>query len=732
MTNTTTHSTAGGIRVTVTRTALDYATGCEPLVDALNTRRGCLFASQVDAPGRYTRFDMGFIDPPLALSGRASDFRLEALNPRGRALLPLIAPALQADPHVTGLDLGTDALSGQVAAPAGSFPEEARTRQPTLFSVVRALIRLFASPADPHLGLYGAFGYDLAHQFEPVPRHLPRPADARDLLLYLPDRVRVVDHARQQAVEHAYSFDTPAGPTAALPATTAPAPFNPVATTVPPACDHAPGAYVAVVEQVRALCRSGDLFEAVPSQTFASTCPGPPSAVYRRLRAANPAPYAGFLNLGEGEFLVAASPEMYVRVTGRRVETCPISGTIARGRDALEDAAQVRALLNSAKDEAELTMCTDVDRNDKARVCEPGSVRLLARRQIEQYSRLFHTVDHVEGRLRAGMDALDAFLAHCWAVTVTGAPKRAAIAFLEAREASARRWYGGAIGQLGFDGDMNTGLTLRTARLKDGVAEVRAGATVLYDSDPEGEDAECRLKAAALMAAITQDRPAPPPVVAPVTPAAARALLVDFEDSFLHNLADYLRQAGLVVETFRHSAARAAIAAHRPELVVLSPGPGRPADFAMSAIIEAALDAGAAILGVCLGLQGLVEHFGGTLGVADRPAHGVPAQVVTTPARLLPGLPGRLTVGRYHSLYAATLPDELRVVARTSDGVVMAVEHATLPVAAVQFHPESILTAAGGVGLALVRDAAAALLAARAPAGTGATADLRPARAPGG
>ena len=108
------------------------------------------------------------------------------------------------------------------------------------------------------------------------------------------------------------------------------------------------------------------------------------------------------MNLGEAEYLVGASPEMYVRVDGERVETCPISGTIARGRDAIGDAAQILALLNSAKDASELTMCTDVDRNDKSRICVPGSVRVIGRRQIEMYSRLIHTVDHVEGMLRPG------------------------------------------------------------------------------------------------------------------------------------------------------------------------------------------------------------------------------------------------------------------------------------------------------------------------------------------
>ncbi len=154
-------------------------------------------------------------------------------------------------------------------------------------------------------------------------------------------------------------------------------------------------------------------------------------------------------------------------------------------------------------------MCTDVDRNDKSRVCEAGSVRVIGRRQIEMYSRLIHTVDHVEGTLRPEFDALDGFLSHAWAVTVTGAPKRGAIRFIEQEEKSARRWYGGAIGGFTFDGNMNTGLTLRTIRMKDGIAEVRAGATLLHDSVPADEEAETRLKASAMFAAIAGP-PAPP------------------------------------------------------------------------------------------------------------------------------------------------------------------------------------------------------------------------------
>ncbi|NUB23151.1 anthranilate synthase component I, partial [Azospirillum formosense] len=367
---------------------------------------------------------------------------------------------------------------------------------------------------------------------------------------------------------------------------------------------------------------------------------------------------------------------------------------------------QILRLLTSAKDAAELTMCTDVDRNDKARVCEPGSVRVIGRRMIELYSRLIHTVDHVEGRLRPGLDALDAFLTHTWAVTVTGAPKRWAMQFLEDTEQSPRRWYGGAFGRLGFDGGMDTGLTLRTIRMAEGVAYVRAGATLLSDSDPDAEDAECRLKAAAFRDAIRGESACSASAI-PAAPSGGRGkrvLLVDHDDSFVHTLADYLRQTGASVATLRHSHARAALAERRPDLVVLSPGPGRPADFDVAGTIDAALALGLPVFGVCLGLQGMVERFGGTLDLLPEPVHGKATEVRVLGGALFAGLPERLTVGRYHSLVARRdrLPADLTVTAETADGLVMAVEHRRLPLAAVQFHPESILSLGGGAGLALL------------------------------
>ncbi|MGH3389881.1 MAG: anthranilate synthase component I, partial [Actinomadura sp.] len=384
-----------------------------------------------------------------------------------------------------------------------------------------------------------------------------------------------------------------------------------------------------------------------------------------------------------------------------RVETCPISGTIKRGRDALQDAEQIRTLLNSAKDESELTMCTDVDRNDKSRVCVPGSVKVIGRRQVELYSRLIHTVDHIEGRLRPGFDAFDAFLTHMWAVTVTGAPKTWAMQFIEDQEETPRRWYGGAVGFVGFDGSMNTGLTLRTAQIRDGVAAVRAGATLLYDSDPDEEERETHLKARALLEALLPDEDTGgAAAAAPELPGAGlTVLLVDHQDSFVNTLADYFRQQGAEVTTLRFGFPAATLDRLAPDLVVLSPGPGRPADFDTASLLDAVAARGLPAFGVCLGLQAMVEHAGGELALLPEPSHGKPGQVKVAGGELFAGLPDEFTAARYHSLHAT--PDRVRggfqITALTGD-VVMAIEDPGRRWFAVQFHPESILTAVGGTG----------------------------------
>src|SRR5437899_4958170 len=328
----TTYETAGRIRVHRTVEEIPVAGAIEPVILALDDSRGVLLASSYEYPGRYTRWDMGFINPPLVLIARGRGFRLDALNARGRVLLPSIAEALRALDAVERMATAEASLEGAVRAPAGRFAEEERSRQASVFSLLRALGALFHHPEEPHLGLYGAFGYDLAFQFEPIRLRLERPPEQRDLVMYLPDELVIVDHRREVAMRRPYEFEAEGRSTNGLPRVGTAEPYV-GATRVPEAAHHERGAYAAVVRRAREAFKRGDLFEVVPGQTFFAGCPSPPSELFLRLRERNPSPYGFLLNLGAAEYLVGASPEMYVRVDGDRVETCPISGTIARGCD---------------------------------------------------------------------------------------------------------------------------------------------------------------------------------------------------------------------------------------------------------------------------------------------------------------------------------------------------------------------------------------------------------------
>jgi anthranilate synthase len=703
-------TTRGGVRVSRTATPFNPAE-LGRIAALADQRRGGVMSSGMEYPGRYSRWHMAYADPCMEIIATGRRVTARSLNERGRVLMPVIQAALLragGPERPSAADAAIpDEVSVIIPMPDREFTEEERSRLPTVFTALREVTAAF-SCQDPHLGLYGAFGYDLAFQFEPIRMRLDRPASQRDLVLHLPDEIWVLDRKREEAVRYSYEFEVDGTSTAGLARET---PATAAGQTTPPVRDlelpspPVAGSFAHVVEEARERFACGDLFEVTPGHVFHGRCASP-AAFYELLRQRNPAPYEFLFNLGAGEYLVGASPEMYVRVTGDRVETCPIAGTIARGEDTLEDAVNIATLLGSAKEESELTMCTDVDRNDKSRVCVPGSVRVIGRRQIEMYSRLIHTVDHIEGRLRPGMDAFDAFLTHMWAVTVTGAPKTWAMQFIEDHEATPRRWYGGAVGKFGFDGSVNSGLTLRTAHITGGIAAVRAGATLLFDSVPEAEEKETQIKARALLETLTEagriaaGAPVPPAEPEPSAGRGLRVLLVDHQDSFVHTLGDYFRQQGAEVTTLRFGFAPELLDSYAPDLVVLSPGPGRPADFGCAALLDEVYTRGLPAFGVCLGLQAMVEHAGGALSLLPEPAHGKPGVVKVAGGELLAGLPAEFTAGRYHSLYAPA--GEVRggfgVTASTPDGVVMAIEDAAAGRWAVQFHPESILTASGRAG----------------------------------
>ena len=698
------YKTPHGINVSRVTSKLLFRKGFGGFLRELDEYRGIYLSSGYEYPGRYSRWDIVSVRPPLELVTFQREVTFRPLNDRGVAINRMFATVLRDHPHWEEFREENGTLRGILKPMPKLFPEEERSKQPSVFSILRALTLEFRNEKDNKLAFAGAFGYDLLFQFEPIPLRLPR-TSRKDLQLFFCDDMIYMDRKREQVERFAYEFDQDEFTTRGLERTGERIAPAPVQAPSPISADHTPAEYMANVEFVREGMRRGDYYEVVLSQTFRTSYAGKASELFQRMQRANPSPYEFLIQFAD-EQLVGASPEMFVRVEGARVETCPISGTARRTGDPIQDEKNIRELLSSAKEESELTMCTDVDRNDKSRVCEPGTVKVIARRLIEAYAGLFHTVDHVEGFLAEGFDSLDAFLSHMWAVTLIGAPKKAAAMAIESLEKNARGWYGGAVGLLSLNGDMNTGILIRTTYLRDGYATYPAGATLLYDSDPASEERETRLKATGFFRLLG---PQSVPQVAHQEQELLnmKLLLVDNDDCFIHTLANYARQAGAEVVTYRAGTPFDVLDAVHPDLILISPGPGRPADFGVPQLVKHAAQAGIPVFGVCLGLQGIVEAFGGELGVLAYPMHGKPSKVHHRSQGVFEGLPEEIDVGRYHSLYAIPerLPSCLEVTAESEDGIIMGVRHRELPIEAVQFHPESILTAAGETGLKLMRNA---------------------------
>lgn len=337
---------SGGIQISRTKKVVDGTKQLNHILEKVDEYRGALFSSRYEYPGRYSRWDVGFIHPPIVIRAKEKSFTVEALNKRGFVLLPPIFEQLKKQNDLSALSMEESVIKGLVSDSTGVFAEEERSQQPSIFTVIREIKSLFASEEDSFLGLYGAFGYDLVFQFEPIEQKLERYDHQSDIVLYLPDEIIVVDHQATKAYQLSYEFQ-----------------YEHLCTNdkerigdksrgqrnrAQPSEEYRPGHYASLVHKAKAAFKSGDMFEVVPSQTIYETCHSKPSEVFNRLQKINPSPYGFIINLGE-EFLVGSSPEMYVRVEGKRVETCPISGTIKRGSNALEDADQIRKLLNSKK-----------------------------------------------------------------------------------------------------------------------------------------------------------------------------------------------------------------------------------------------------------------------------------------------------------------------------------------------------------------------------------------------
>ncbi|GAB2181420.1 anthranilate synthase component I [Denitratisoma sp. agr-D3] len=361
-------------------------------------------------------------------------------------------------------------------------------------------------------GLVGAFGYETIRYLEKRLSQVikPDPIGCPDILLLLSEEIAVVDNLSGKLTLVVYAdpaqanaYDKAQARLRALVARMrepAAIPADTVATSAAPVSEFGEEPFKAAVRKAKEYILDGDIMQVVLSQRMSRPFKATPLALYRALRTLNPSPYMFFFNFGDFH-VVGASPEILVRLEGDKVTVRPIAGTRKRGKTAEEDAALAADLLADQKECAEHLQLLDLGRNDAGRVSEIGSVKVTERYVIERYSHVMHIVSNVEGKLRQGENALSVLKATFPAGTVSGAPKVRAMEIIDELEPTKRGIYAGAVGYLGFHGDMDLAIAIRTAVLKDGMIHVQAGAGIVADSNPDSEWEETRNKGLAALRA---------------------------------------------------------------------------------------------------------------------------------------------------------------------------------------------------------------------------------------
>lgn len=365
-------------------------------------------------------------------------------------------------------------------------------------------------------GAVGYLGYDMVRYFEKLPDAPPADLDLDESVFVISDSLVIFDNTRHtiKVVACAYTEDADSPQEAYAEACgkidkmirliSAPAASSePVPKTngVTFESNMTPDQYKAIVEKAKDYIAAGDAIQIVLSQRFSTPYRHDPVDLYRALRYVNPSPYLFFLKLDD-LILIGSSPEVMVRLEQNDVELRPIAGTRKRGRNEQEDRALADELLSDEKERAEHVMLVDLGRNDLGRIAETGSVQVNQYMVVEKYSHVMHLVSNVRAQLAKGKDAFDVLAATFPAGTLSGAPKVRAMQIIDELEPVRRGIYGGAVGYISFNGNMDLCITIRTMVIKDGKIFVQAGAGIVYDSQPENEHQETINKARGMQMAV--------------------------------------------------------------------------------------------------------------------------------------------------------------------------------------------------------------------------------------
>ena len=384
------------------------------------------------------------------------------------------------------------------------------------FHTLRDLLATWTLPRHTDVpfvgGAVGYLSYDLGHFIERLPCTTVDDIGLPELHMALHDTALVYDHHEERAWIVAAELDVSGRDPAEMRASRlmerllASPPPSPSVTEENQSgeirCNFTKEEYLRAVQRAKDYIAAGDIFQVNLSRRFETTLTLPPDELYLKLRAINPAPMAAYFAF-DNCAVVSASPERFIKVRGRHAETRPIKGTRQRGADDVEDCALAEELLASEKDNAELAMIVDLERNDLGRVCSYGSVQVTEERVLESFPTVHHLVATVEGELHEGHDLVGLLRATFPGGSITGAPKIRSMEIIDELEPTRRSLYTGAIGYLGFDGSMDTNIVIRTFLIKGQKAYFQAGGGIVADSDLTGEYDETTHKARALLQAVS-------------------------------------------------------------------------------------------------------------------------------------------------------------------------------------------------------------------------------------
>lgn len=480
-----------------------------------------LQSAEIDSKDHLDSFLL--IDTAVKITCSGQTVRFDALSGNGQSLLSHLNEALA---KYATLESKPETLIAHFAAADSNLDEAERLKHPNAFQALRSVIQEVKTLGNQPFSLFmaGVFAYDMIANFESLPDVPDGENTCPDYCFYIAETLILIDHSNRQTKLIGNVFSGPQAiqqcfevgvrleslQQACQQFTNQPDTLSPSATSAPLAVtvDISDEQFREQVTQLKTNIVDGDIFQVVPSRTFSLPCPDP-LAAYKALTKQNPSPYMFFVK--DKDFvLFGASPESALKfdATSKQVEVYPIAGTRRRGfrEDGsinvdLDSRIELE-LRNDRKECAEHMMLVDLARNDIARIAKPGSRYVKDLMKVDRYSYVMHLVSRVIGELREDSDALHAYQACMNMGTLVGAPKVSAASLIRHTEQKRRGSYGGAVGYLTGNGDMDTCIVIRSAFVRDNTAYVQAGAGVVFDSDPQSEADETRSKAQAVINAI--------------------------------------------------------------------------------------------------------------------------------------------------------------------------------------------------------------------------------------